>query len=154
MVVGMPRLITRRVKTGGAMNLDVGECWRRCESARRGVLATVHRARGVDAVPVVFATVEGEIVIPIDTVKAKSTTALQRVRNLRADPRAVLLVDEYDDDWSRLWWVRVHGAAIDTEPTEAHLRALAARYAQYRGAGAIERVIALSPTKVIGWRAQ
>ena len=93
------------------MRLSRGEAWSRLRASDHGVLATVHPERGVDAVPVVFA-VDGErILLPVDTVKPKSTTRLQRLANLADDPRCVLLVDHYDEDWSTLWWVRVHGTA-------------------------------------------
>ena len=52
---------------------------------------------------VVFVTADRQLVIPIDTVKAKSGERLQRLVNLDVDSRAVLLVDHYDDDWSQLW---------------------------------------------------
>jgi PPOX class probable F420-dependent enzyme len=54
---------------------------------------------------------------------------------VRSEPRCALLVDHYDDDWSRLWWVRADGrAAVVDEPPAAHpgLIALADRYARYR----------------------
>ena len=52
---------------------------------------------------------------------------------LRRRPEASLLVDEYDDDWTRLAWVQLLGRVdivpIDTAP-EA-MEALAAKYAHY-----------------------
>src|SRR4029453_5613504 len=72
-----------------------------------GVLCTVHAERGVDAVPVVYAIDGDYLGVPVDRVKPKASTRLQRERNLEADPRATLLVDHWDPgDWSRLWWVR------------------------------------------------
>ena len=91
------------------MQLDTTECWARLAAAGHGVLGTVHARRGVDAVPVVYVVEGGGVVVPIDAVKAKRGPRLQRLRNLEADPRVVLLVDHYDDDWPQLWWVRVHG---------------------------------------------
>ena len=44
--------------------------------------------------------------------KPKATTALRRLDNVRAHPAVSLLVDHYDDDWTRLWWVRVDGTAV------------------------------------------
>ncbi|MEN3274096.1 MAG: hypothetical protein V7636_2857, partial [Actinomycetota bacterium] len=98
------------------MRLDRDEAWSLLLTTDHGVLSTVHAERGVDAVPVVFAAIDdGQLAIPIDTVKAKSTTRLQRVANIEQDPRCVLLADHYDDDWSRLWWVRVHAYAMVTD---------------------------------------
>lgn len=101
-----------------------------------GVLCTIHPARGVDAVPVVYvADEDGFVGVPIDRVKAKTSPRLQRERNLEADPRATLLVEHWDrDDWSQLWWVRaelVWEPDPATERTEAMADRLAARYRQY-----------------------
>ena len=103
-------------------------------AARHGAFGTVHADRGVDAVPVVFVVDGEQIVIPIDTVKPKAGPRLQRLRNLDADHRAVLLVDHYDDDWSQLWWVRVHGHAREAEPTADAARAARGRLPRLRGA--------------------
>jgi PPOX class probable F420-dependent enzyme len=65
----------------------------------------------------------------------KSTFGLRRLDNLRADPRACLLIDEYRDDWSQLWWVRLDTRAREVassgERGEA-LQALRAKYPRYR----------------------
>jgi hypothetical protein len=125
------------------------DAWVLLRTSDHGVFGTVHAERGVDAVPVVFA-VDGErILIPIDTVKAKSTTDLQRIVNLAQDPRCVLLVVHYDDDWSRLWWVRVHATASVIEGRHDALT----RFAAYRTEGAVEATIVLEPTAVTGWQA-
>ena len=136
------------------MDLDQDECWRRLEQQRRATFATVHPARGVDAVPAVYATTpDRRIVIPVDTVKPKRTTALQRLDNLRADDRCVLLVDHYDEDWSRLWWVRVHGRATEAAATSELVELLAARYRPYAEPGAVAATIVLTPDRVTGWSA-
>ena len=122
--------------------------------SRHGVLGTVHTDRGVDAVPVVFVVDGDQIVIPVDTVKPKRNARLQRLRNLDADPRAVLLVDHYDDgDWSDLWWVRVHGHAQQLEPTAEQLEQLASAFPAYATPGAVTSVIVLVPDEVSGWAA-
>ena len=131
------------------MRLNAEECWNRLGDAGHGVLATVHPERGVDAVPVVYAVAGTEIVLPIDTVKAKTTTRLQRLANLEVDPRCVLLVEHYDADWSKLWWVRVHGTASPTDEPAPELE----RFEQYRAAGAVVGALRLQPSGVTGWRA-
>jgi PPOX class probable F420-dependent enzyme len=135
------------------MELEPAECWARLARSERGVLGTVHPTRGVDAVPVVFALAGERIVMPIDTVKAKSGRRLQRLDNLQRDPRCVFLVDRYGDDWSRLWWVRVHGRAVETDPTDDVVALLADRYPQYRAAGAVVGLIVLSADAITGWAA-
>src|SRR5262245_43382513 len=90
------------------MRLAEAEARARLAACDHGILCTVHAERGVDAVPVVYAVDDGFVGVPIDRVKPKTSSRLQRERNLEADPRATLLIDHWDrDDWSRLWWVRV-----------------------------------------------
>jgi PPOX class probable F420-dependent enzyme len=131
------------------VRLGRDESWALLGGGGHGVLATVHAERGVDAVPVVFAVDGGRILLPVDTVKAKATTRLQRLVNLEHDPRCVLLVDRYDDDWSRLWWVRVHATATVVEAGHPALT----RFPRYREEGAVVATIVLDPAAVTGWRA-
>jgi PPOX class probable F420-dependent enzyme len=141
------------------VTLDEPECWARVQAARHGVLATVHPGRGVDAVPVVYAVVDGLIIVPVDTVKPKRHLALGRLANLAADRRAVLLVEHYGDDWSELWWVRVHVTApasglLPQDPAPTWVLALSERYPQYRAAGTVAAAVALQPAAVTGWAAR
>jgi hypothetical protein len=117
------------------MQLDRIACEDLLHRSERGVLGTVHAERGVDAVPVCFVVEGSTVAVPVDTVKPKSTLGLQRMRNLDADPRAVLLCDHWDAvEWSRLWWVR---ASLERTDSEALIRdrfaaLLGAKYPQYR----------------------
>lgn len=121
-----------------------------------GILCTVHRERGVDAVPAVYA-VDGEFLgIPVDRVKPKASVRLQRERNLESDPRATLLIEHWDRlDWSKLWWAR---AELLWEPSDAGGRAaaLAARlatgFAQYSDEP-FERILVMRVVAVTGWAA-
>lgn len=94
--------------------------------------------RGPHAVPVVFARAGGVLWSPIDG-KPKRGGELARIRHIRRDPRVSLLFSHYEDDWTRLWWLRADGAAeIRRAPTEgcgaeeaAALAALRRKYPQY-----------------------
>jgi PPOX class probable F420-dependent enzyme len=121
--------------------LDAAECRRRLAAARHAYLATTRPDGAPHIVPVTFALVEGEggpeIVSAVDR-KPKAGTDLARLRNLAKNPRATVLVDAYDEDWDRLWWVRVDGIAsveraggADPTGSTAALDALAERYPQY-----------------------
>lgn len=121
------------------------------------VLCTVHPERGVDAVPCVYAVdADGFVAVPVDRVKPKSSTTLQRETNLRADRRATLLVEQWDgDDWSRLWWVRAELHWVDepgADRVEALSALLAERYPQYRDRP-FERVLVLRIIRLGGWAA-
>jgi hypothetical protein len=122
-----------------------------------GVLCTVHAERGVDAVPIVYVVDEdGHLGVPVDRVKPKSSSRLQRERNLAADPRAALLVEHWDrGDWSRLWWVRAElrwqGDAAPARAADLAGR-LARVFPQY-GDQPFTRVLVLRIAGVTGWSA-
>ena len=80
----------------------------RFAAARVARLATADATGQPHLVPVTFA-VAGDMVYTAVDAKPKRTTALRRLANVAANPRVSLLVDHYDDDWSRLWWVRADG---------------------------------------------
>jgi PPOX class probable F420-dependent enzyme len=135
------------------MRLDEDEARARLAAHEHGVLCTVHAVRGVDAVPVVYAVDHDFLGVPVDRVKPKASSRLQRERNLEADPRATLLIDHWDRDWSRLWWVRAElrfEPAADREAALASL--LAGRYAQYRDQP-FARVLVLRIVGATGWAA-
>ena len=83
-----------------------------------GVLCTLHPERGPDPQPVVFAvSADGHVGVPIDRVKPKASSRLQREDNLAADPRGSLLVEHWEtQDWSRLWWVRAQLEHVPDPP--------------------------------------
>ena len=130
------------------------EAWERLAEHDHAVLATVHPRRGVDAVPVVYAVDDDHVGIPVDTVKPKASTRLQRERNLEADPRATLLLDYWGPaDWSRLWWVRAELRWVEapsTDLTERLAARLTDRYSQYADRP-FARVLALRVVRVPGW---
>ena len=139
------------------MRLTTDDATARLVSHDHGVLATVHTTRGVDAVPCVFAVdSDGFVGVPIDRVKPKSSSRLQREHNLESDSRATLLVVHWDsDDWSRLWWVRA-SLRWESHPPPAREAGLAAlladRFVQYRDRP-FDRVVVLRILDVTGWAA-
>ncbi|HXF37507.1 MAG TPA: TIGR03668 family PPOX class F420-dependent oxidoreductase [Actinomycetota bacterium] len=114
--------------------MDAREARRLLEAAPVARLATVRPDGGPHVVPIVFALVGDTIWSAVDD-KPKRTPRLQRLANLERDPRASVLVDAYDDDWTRLWWVRADGRARVVGPgpeRDAGLAALAGKYPPYR----------------------
>lgn len=102
------------------MRLTADDARARLDAEAHGVLCTLHPERGPDPQPVVYAVSrDGHIGVPIDTVKPKRSSRLQREDNLEADPRASLLIEHWDsEDWSRLWWVRARLEHVDDPSTE------------------------------------
>lgn len=138
----------------GCVSLNKDDALKRFRVARVARLATVSADGEPHLVPVTFATWDDVVVIAVDH-KPKTTTNLQRLRNIKATGRVSLLADEYDDnDWSRLWWVRVDGAAhvIEDEPDRSQLAdRLRDRYEQYRETPPTGPVIRVTIEAVGGW---
>jgi PPOX class probable F420-dependent enzyme len=107
-------------------------------------------------VPISFALLDDplRVVTAVDH-KPKRTTALQRLVNVQRDPRATVLVDHYDDDWTALWWVRLRGRATvhETGPAAA-VDALVARYPQYQDVRPAGPVIVVTVDEVRTWSAR
>jgi PPOX class probable F420-dependent enzyme len=80
---------------------------------------------------------------------------LKRLRNIMANPRAAFIADRYDEDWSRLGWVMLRGAAEILDAGAEHDRAqalLRTRYPQYRSMQIEDLpVIALRVARVTTW---
>jgi PPOX class probable F420-dependent enzyme len=114
--------------------MNRAEALDRLATARVGRFASVTPEGTPHIVPVTFAIVEGTVVHMIDQ-KPKTTSRLRRLSNVEATPVASLLVDRYDEDWSRLWWVRADGAVrVETggDPWQRARDGLAEKYEQYR----------------------
>jgi PPOX class probable F420-dependent enzyme len=100
--------------------------------------------------PVVFAVWEGAVWSAIDR-KPKRSAEPARVRRLRRRPEAALLVDRYDEDWSRLAWLELRGD-VSVEPAGPALEALTARYPQYRAEPPPGPLLRLAVTDAVWWR--
>ena len=104
--------------------------------ARVARFATVDEHSRPHVVPVCFAYQDGIAYIALDTKpKRVAVTSLRRVRNLLANPQVQLLIDHYEEDWSRLVYVQLRGHAGLIEPGPEHAEALGLlrdKYPQYR----------------------
>ncbi|HUP54224.1 MAG TPA: TIGR03668 family PPOX class F420-dependent oxidoreductase, partial [Methylomirabilota bacterium] len=113
-------------------------------AARRAILATVDAKGRPRALPVCFVvdTEDGggiELLIPLDDKpkSIKDKHGLARVRDIERQPEVSLLIDQWDEDWSKLGWLRLHGHATVLEPDEVSLAfpdapaQLRAKYQQY-----------------------
>jgi len=134
------------------------EARQRFTEARVARLATVSPANDPHLVPICFAVDDrdehGTIYSAVDA-KPKTTPDLKRLRNIAANPSVTLLVDHYEDDWTKVWWVRVDGTATlaDDGPERANgLACLAAKYPQYAADPALlGRMVVVRPTRWTFW---
>jgi PPOX class probable F420-dependent enzyme len=137
------------------VKLTETEARNRLAGASVARLATTGANRQPHLVPVTFAVDGDRVYIAIDH-KPKATLNLRRLRNIRENPRVALLADHYEDDWERLWWVRLDGHAriIETgEDRQNPLDALAAKYTQYRQIRPEGPVITIDARRWTGWAA-
>ena len=139
------------------MRLPEAEAGGRLAGARIARLATAGDDRQPHLVPVTFA-VDGDQVYTAIDHKPKTSANLRRLRNIRESPRVTLLADHYEEDWDRLWWVRVDGRArvIDADDPERErpLDVLAVKYEQYRRVRPAGPVIVIGIEKITGWSSE
>ncbi len=135
------------------MNRDAQ--WARAQFAAVPVarLATVSGDGSPHLVPIVFAAVGNRLVSAIDD-KPKTTTELRRLDNIAVNPFVSVLVDHYDEDWTRLWWARADGWARVLPVTDiAEVAHLVARYPQYREQAPEGPAIVIEVDSWSGWSA-
>jgi len=127
----------------------------RLAAARVARLATVDPDGRPHLVPIVFA-LDGDTLYSAVDRKPKRSTTLRRIENARARPDVTVLVDHYEDDWRRLWWIRLRGRARvldDGDERERALELLAAKYPQYRDEPPDGAVLAVDVVETRGWSA-
>lgn len=121
-------------------------------------------------VPVVFAFDGHRYYIPLDEKrKIQTVEKLKRVRNIQHNPNVALLIDEYNEDWSKLVFVMIQGKAhVIGEEKEKGLRnnynnnntpsleeghtLLYHKYSQYKRVGIGSYCIVVQPQKIILWK--
>jgi PPOX class probable F420-dependent enzyme len=136
------------------------EAKERFSGARVARLATIGARAGTSTphlVPICFALDDGATTLfsAVDA-KPKSTPDLKRLRNIAAHPDVTVLVDHYEDDWERVWWVRLDGRAEIHEPGDPdHTTGnslLAQKYEQYSGASDhLGRMVVVRAARWTAW---
>jgi PPOX class probable F420-dependent enzyme len=116
------------------------------QQARVARLGTVSGDATIRLVPICFAVIDGWVASAVDH-KRKRTAQLRRLDDIEAAGTGTVLVDHYDEDWSRLWWILIRGRAeVHREHDKVAVAVIAAlvnKYAQYRErppAGAVYRI--------------
>jgi PPOX class probable F420-dependent enzyme len=133
--------------------MDRTEALTRLANARTGHLATIRPDGRPHVVVVTFAMTGDRVVTAVDH-KPKRTRRLQRLANIEANPAVSFLADRYEDDWERLWWVRLDGeASIHTDDvvwSEA-IAVLSEKYPQYQERSPQGPAIVITPDRVSWW---
>jgi coenzyme F420-0:L-glutamate ligase / coenzyme F420-1:gamma-L-glutamate ligase len=156
------RRTNKRTNTKHALpGLSEAQISKLLDRARVGRLATFGPKSGPHVVPVCFVYLGGFLYTAIDRKRKDLPPAkLARVRNIRAMPRVAFVIDHYEEDWNKLWFLLVRGTAkvlAGTSNSEhaAALRALRKKYAQY-AAGVLSddaTLIRIAPRRVTFWKA-
>jgi PPOX class probable F420-dependent enzyme len=103
----------------------------------------------------VFA-LDGDTLYSAVDKKPKRSQTLRRIENARIRPDVTVLVDHYERDWSRLWWVRLRGRARVLDggaEAERAIALLTEKYEQYRDAPPTPPVLALDVAEWRSWAA-
>jgi PPOX class probable F420-dependent enzyme len=130
------------------------------ERARVARLATANAQSRPHLVPVVFVYAGMRFLIPIDKKrKTVEPQKLRRLMNIRENPDVALLIDEYDEDWTKLTFVMIQGKASilnklhdgNTWLQQAYQK-LTIKYPQYQKFGLEDTCIMVEPKKAIFWQ--
>jgi PPOX class probable F420-dependent enzyme len=123
------------------------------ERERVARLATVGPDGRPHVVPICFA-LDGDTLYTAVDSKPKSTRRLRRLANVEANPAVEIVIDHWDEDWSRLWWVRLSGRARVVDRDEHGLELLQAKYPQYRTVPPPGPFIVVAVESRSSWRAE
>jgi PPOX class probable F420-dependent enzyme len=138
------------------MTLESLPGWARrmLETERVARLAYVDERERPRVLPVTFA-LSGDAVWSAIDEKPKRPGEPARVRCLRRRPEAALLLDVYDDDWTRLAWVQLLGRVtiLPSDAAPEAVAALAAKYEQYADRAPPGPLLRLDVKRALHWQA-
>jgi PPOX class probable F420-dependent enzyme len=133
--------------------MELADIKRRLAESLVAHLATAGPDGTPHIVPITF-TIHGDTLYFAVDAKPKRTTNLKRLQNIAANPAVSILVDHYEDDWAKLWWIRVDGTArvVDDNSESDHaIKLLMERYPQYQRTRPKGPVVAISMDRLSGW---
>ncbi len=137
------------------MRLSPNEIQQRLAGARSATLGTTDGTGRAHLVPIVFAYRDGVVYTAVDA-KPKTTLRLRRIANIEQNPHVSVLVDHYEDDWDRLWWIRLDGVARIAQNgplRDTALELLAAKYPVYADQPPPGPAIAITVERIRSWSA-
>lgn len=127
------------------------------ETTRVARLSTLDAERRPHAVPICF-VYDGSVFYSAIDRKPKQVapSQLARLKNIRETPQVALLVDHYDEDWTRLWYILMRGKAelvSDSTERERAIQLLRAKYSQYSADMLADDapVLRITPMRITAW---
>ncbi|HYK63670.1 MAG TPA: TIGR03668 family PPOX class F420-dependent oxidoreductase [Patescibacteria group bacterium] len=130
-------------------------------AARLAHLATADATGAPHNIPLCYWFDGDRIYFAIDEKPKRATgLGLKRMRNIAENPRVAVVIDHYEEDWSQLGYVLIHGHARVVEDPEEYmlaLRALRDKYVQYRGMTFTPEknsIVRIDPVSVHAWGAR
>jgi PPOX class probable F420-dependent enzyme len=125
-------------------------------SARLAHLATADAQGQPHVVPICFVFDGKTFYSPIDAKpKRLAPRKLKRLRNIRENPQVSLVIDHYQENWTRLAYVLIFGKARLLASGKKHqdaVRLLRIKYGQYRSMDLGHRpIIAIRPLRITYW---
>jgi len=127
------------------------------KGAKVARLATVDQKSYPYIVPVVFVFHENSFFIPLDEkVKTVNPRKLKRIKNIEKNSNVTLLIDKYQNDWKKLFFLMIHGKATVIDGKNRKLmdkvhKLLISKYPQYKKIGIGNSCITIQPKKVTFW---
>ncbi len=127
------------------------------KGAKVARLATVDQKSYPYVVPVVFVFHENSFFIPLDNkTKTVNPRKLKRVKNIEKNSNVTLLIDKYQNDWKKLFFLMIHGKATVIDGKNRKLmdkvhKLLISKYPQYKKIGIGNSCITIQPKKVTFW---
>ena len=131
------------------------------EAARIAHLATVSGDGEPHNIPLCFWFDGARFYFVIDEKpKRRGGSEIKRMRNIAENPRVAMVIDHYDEDWTRLAYVLIHGEARIVEDDGEYavaIQHLRRKYAQYHAMLLTQDknpAIRIQPVRVHVWGAR
>jgi PPOX class probable F420-dependent enzyme len=122
-------------------------------------LATADAHGAPHVIPIVFARVGDAVYFIVDEKPKRTRTGLKRLLNIAQNPQVAFIIDDYDEDWTRLAYLLIQGGAATVTDPEEYARALIAlqarfpQYASMQLAFNSHPMVCITPQRSYLWRA-
>ena len=135
--------------------LEKSQVYEIIDYAKIARLAQVDPNHAAHAIPFVFVRYEDALYSPVDG-KPKRHAKLSRLQWIKSEPKVCVLIDEYHEDWSALWWLRLYGNATQIDSTfdawDEVTQMLGAKYKQYEDLEMFSGVPTMMRIEIDQWR--